>query len=160
MNEELTKHDDSIVQAHFIIGKYYYSQDAKGNYNIYGDSISLWITSPISGFVTELKSPIVSPNSWINSYTQQNGDITTETITVIGKATVETGMGAFETYKIRTDSTVTSATGETDVSTEVDYVVPSIGPIKTTISDQFTDATGAVTTSQFTLVASTTNIAF
>jgi len=138
----------------------YYSQDATGNYNIYGDSTSLWVTSPVSGFVTGLRSPIVSPDSWINSYTQQNGDVTSDTITVIGKATVTTGLGTFETFKIQTDSTVTLAAGGTDVFTEVDYVVPSIGPIKLTISGQSTDAFGAVSTSQFTLIASTTNIAF
>jgi len=90
-------------------GLTYYSQDAIGNYSVYGDSTSLWITSPVSGFVTVVKSPITSPDSWINSYTQQNGDLTTDTITVIGKATVATGMGTFETYKIQTDSTVTLA---------------------------------------------------
>jgi len=141
-------------------GMTYYGQDATGNYNVYGDSTSLWITSPISGFVTGIKSPIASPSSWINSYTQQNGDVTTDTITVIGKSTVTTGMGTFETYKIQTDSTITLAAGGTDVSTEIDYVVPSIGPIKITINLQSTDALGVVTTSQFALVASTTNIAF
>ncbi len=141
-------------------GSTYYSQNAVGNYVVYGDSTSLWITSPSSGFVTSLRSPIVSPDSWINSYVQQNGDATTETITVIGKVVVATGMGRFETYKVQRDATVQLAAGGTDVSTEIDYIVPSIGPVKITINSQSTDAFGAVSTSQLTLVANTTNIAF
>ena len=138
----------------------YYSQDATGNFNTYGDSTPGWITIPATGFVTDIKSPIVAPNSWINSYTQQNGDVTSDTITVIGKATVATGMGTFETFKYQVDSTVTLAAGGSDVATTIEYIVPSIGPVKETINLQSTDAFGAVTTSQFTLVANTTNIAF
>jgi len=140
--------------------KSYYSQDLSGNFNLYGDSTSLWITSPVSGFVTNLKSPILFPNSWVNSYTQQNGDITVETIKVIGKVVVATGMGTFETYKIQTDSIKTLAAGGTDTLTEINYVVPSIGSIKITRNLQVIDALGTITTSKFNLVANTTSIAF
>ena len=141
-------------------GSSFYSQDATGNFNIYGNPIGFWITTPASGFVTSLKSPIVSPDSWVNVYIQQNGDMTNATITVLGKATVTTGMGTFQTYMIQTVSTVTRVAGGVDVRTEIDYVVPRIGPIKLTTHLQSKDAAGAVTTSQFTLIASTTNIAF
>jgi len=141
-------------------GSSFYSQDATGNFNIYGDSIGFWITTPATGFVTGVKSPIVSPDSWVNFYIQQNGDKTNATVTVLGNATVTTGMGTFQTYMIQTVSTVTRVAGGVDVSNEIDYVVPRIGPIKVTTHLQSTDAAGAVTTSQFTLIASTTNIAF
>jgi len=69
-------------------------------------------------------------------------------------------MGTFETFQIETSSTTTLAAGGTDVSTQTEYVVPSIGPVKLVFNLTSTDAFGAITTSQFTLVASTTNIAF
>ncbi|MDX8405917.1 MAG: hypothetical protein R8K50_07175 [Mariprofundus sp.] len=138
----------------------YFSQTATGTMNTYGDSVSGWITVPAAGFVPGVKSPITSPASWVNNYTQQNGDVTVDTETVIGKATVATGMGSFETYQYSLASTVTLAAGGTDVVTQTTYVVPSIGPVKFVINLTSTDAFGAVTTSQFTLIASTTNIAF
>ncbi|MDQ6975017.1 MAG: hypothetical protein Q9M22_00470 [Mariprofundaceae bacterium] len=138
----------------------YYAQDALGNFNVYGNAQSLWIISPASGFVTRLKSPIFSPNTWTNSYTQQNGDVTVATIRIIGKTIVTTGMGTFETYKIQTDSTTTWAAGGTDVFMKIDYVVPSIGPIKIVKDTQTTDAAGTLSRRQYTLIASTTNIAF
>jgi len=138
----------------------YFSQTASGTMNSYGDSISGWITAPVAGFVPDVISPIVSPASWVNNYTQQNGDVTAETVTVAGKATVTTGMGVFETYQYTLASTATLAAGGTDVVTQTSYVVPSIGPVKFVINITSTDAFGAVTTSQFTLIASTTNIAF
>jgi len=102
----------------------------------------------------------MTPNSWINTYTQQNGDVTSNQISAIGKVNVTTGMGVFEAFKYQSNSTATLAAGGTRVSTTVTYVVPAIGPIKITINQTATDAVGSVTTSQFTLTASTTNIPF
>jgi len=138
----------------------YFSQDASGTMNSHGDSLAGWITAPAVGFVATVVSPIVSPSSWVDTYTQQNGDVTTDTVTVIGRATIATGMGSFETYEYRTASTTVLAAGGADVSTQTTYVVPTIGPLKFVINTTSTDAFGAVTTSQFTLTASTTNIAF
>ena len=138
----------------------YFSQSSTGTKNTYGASAAGWITVPASGFVPTLISPITTPNSWINTYTQQNGDITSDQISVVGKVNVTTAMGVFEAFKYQSNSTVTLAAGGTRVSTTVTYVVPAIGPIKTTINETSTDAFGAVTTSQFTLTASTTNIPF
>jgi len=141
-------------------GLTYFSQDAYGSINKYGDSMSLWITSPASGFITSFKSPFNSPYSWINTYTQQNGDKSSDSKLIVGKATATTGMGTFEVYQVQTDSTTTLAAGGSDISTETDYFVPSIGMVKIVLNATSTDAFGIVTTSKFTLVASTTNIAF
>jgi len=141
-------------------GSEYFSQTVTGTKNTYGNSTAGWITTPASGFVPTLVSPITTPNSWVNTYTQQNGDTTTDQISAIGKTTITTGMGAFETFKYQTNSTTTLAAGGTRVSTTVTYVVPAIGPIKMTINQTATDAIGTVTTSQFMLTASTTNIPF
>jgi len=138
----------------------YFSQTASGTMNIYGDSASGWITVPVTGFVPSLVSPIIAPASWVNNYTQQNGDITAETITVVGKTTVTTGLGVFEAYQYISASTVTLVAGGTDVVTETSYVVPSIGPVKIVLDTASTDAAGAVMTTHFVLEASTTNIAF
>lgn len=140
--------------------QYYFSQTASGTMNVYGDPVSGWITTPASGFVPSTISPISSPSSWVNNYTQQNGDTTNETISVPGRAVVSTGMGSFETYKITTSSTINYAAGGTDVTNETDYVVPSIGPVKIVINTTSTDAAGAVTTLSITLTATTTNIPF
>jgi len=141
-------------------GSEYFSQTGSGTKNTYGTSTAGWITAPASGFVPTIISPIITPNSWINTFTQQNGDVTTSQISAIGKTNVTTGMGVFETFKYQANSTTTLAAGGTRVSTTVTYVVPAIGPIKMTINQTATDAFGAVSTSQFTLTASTTNIPF
>jgi len=141
-------------------GSEYFSQAAGGSKNTYGTSAAGWITTPVSGFVPSLISPIITPNSWINTYTQQNGDVTSNQISAIGKVNVATGMGVFEAFKYQSNSTVTLAAGGTRVSTTVTYVVPAIGPIKTVINQTATDVVGTVTGSQFTLTASTTNIPF
>ena len=141
-------------------GSEYFSQTATGTKNTYGNSAAGWIATPTSGFVPTLVSPIITPNSWVITYTQQNGDTTTDQISAIGKTTITTGMGAFETFKYQSNSTTTLAAGGTRISTTVTYVVPAIGPVKMTINQTSTDAAGTVTTSQLTLTASTTNIPF
>jgi len=141
-------------------GSEYFSQTASGTKNTYGTSAAGWITQPASGFVPTIISPIITPNSWANTFTQQNGDVTTSQISAIGKVNVTTGMGVFETFKYQANSTTTLAAGGSRVSTTITYVVPAIGPVKMTINQTTTDALGAVSTSQFTLTASTTNIPF
>jgi len=141
-------------------GSEYFSQTISGTKNTYGNSTSGWITVPASGFVPTLISPIIAPASWVNTYTQQNGDMTSSQISLIGKTNVTTGMGVFETYKYQVSSTVTLAAGGTRTSTTTTYVVPAIGPIKTVINITSTNAAGVITTSRFTLTASTTNIPF
>ena len=148
-----------------IISNSYFSQDVSGNYNLYGDdsgvnAASNWIVTPVSGFVTQMKSPISFPSTWSNLYTLQNGDKITENITVLGKATITIGLGSFETYKVQFDTSTTFALGGTDISKETDYIVPSIGLVKSSSKTTSTDAAGVITTSNFNLVASTTNIAF
>jgi len=141
-------------------GSEYFSQTGSGAKNTYGNSAAGWITLPASGFVPTIISPIITPNSWAITFTQQNGDTTTSQISAIGKVNVTTGMGVFETFKYQTNSTTTLAAGGSRVSTTTTYVVPAIGPVKMTINQTATDALGAVSTSQFTLTASTTNIPF
>jgi len=148
-----------------ITANRYFNQDVLGNYNLYGDdsgvnAASNWITTPVSGFVTQMKSPISFPSTWSNLYTLQNGDKVTENITVLGKTTITIGLGSFETYKIQWNTSTTFALGGTDISKETDYVVPSIGLVKSSSTTNSTDAAGVITTSKFNLVASTTNIAF
>ncbi len=143
----------------------YFSQDVLGNYNLYGDNsganaASNWITTPASGFVTQMKSPISFPSTWNNSYTLQNGDKITENTTVLGKATITIGLGSFETYKVQFDTSTAFALGGTNISKETDYIVPSIGLIQSSGTTTSTDAVGVVTTSNMNLVVSTTNIAF
>jgi len=141
-------------------GSEYFSQTGSGSKNTYGNSTAGWITSPASGFVPTIISPIITPNIWNSTFTQQNGDITTRQISAIGRVNVTTGMGVFETFQYQANSTTTLAAGGRRVSTSITYVVPAIGPIKITINQTATDALGAVSTSQFTLTASTTNILF
>jgi len=144
----------------FINGSEYFSQTASGAKNTYGNSTAGWITQPASGFVPTIISPIITPNRWAITFTQQNGDTTTSQISAIGKVNITTGMGVFETFKYQTNSTTMLAAGGSRVSTTITYVVPAIGPVKMTINQTATDALGAVSTSQFTLTASTTNIPF
>jgi len=141
-------------------GSEYFRQSPTGTKNTYGNSVSGWITVPASGFVPTIISPIVAPASWLNTFTQQNGDVTSSRISVIGKANIATGMGVFETYQYQSISTMTLAAGGTRASTTTSYVVPAIGPLKMTINITATSAAGAITTSQFTLTAITTNIPF
>jgi len=143
------------------IGTDYFSQTATGTKNVYGTLASGWITTPASGFVTTLLSPIILPSSWNVTYTQQNGDVTSSRVSVVSKANVITGMGTFEAFKYQTDTTTALAVGGKLTSTVFTYVVPAIGPIMTEMNLTVTNALGAVTSGvQMTLTASTTNIPF
>jgi len=138
----------------------YVSQGATGTLFLHGNSAGGWVTAPASGFVTSLTSPVIAPASWTNSYTLQNGDITSDTITVIGRATVSTGLGSFETFQIQTTGTTTLAAGGSYQYTTTSYIVPGIGTLKIAIAQTVTDSLGAITTLSLTLSASTTNIAY
>jgi hypothetical protein len=138
----------------------YVSQDATGTFFLYGKSAGGWITIPVSGFITSLSSPIIAPASRTNNYTLQNGDTTSDTITVIGRATVSTGLGSFETFQIQTTGTTTFAAGGSYQYTSTSYIVPGIGTVKLTISGTITNSLGAVSTQTLTLSATTTNIAY
>jgi len=138
----------------------YVSQDAGGSLFLHGNSTGGWITTPASGFVPGLISPIVAPASWANIYTLQNGDSISDTVTVTGRATVSTGLGSFETFQVQTTGTTTLAAGGSYQYTSTSYIVPSIGTVKLTIAETITNNLGAVTTLSLTLSASTTNIAY
>ncbi len=138
----------------------YLSQDATGTLFKHGDSVSGWITTPTKGFVTAMPSPVISPYSWVNTFTNQNGDSTTETISIGGPVVVTTGAGTFDCYTFTTDSTQTLAAGGKNVASQVSYIVPDIGTVKTALTLTKTAASGAVTSSQFTLNMSGTNIAY
>jgi len=138
----------------------YVSQDASGTLFMHGTSAGGWITTPASGFITSLSSPIIAPASWTNNHTLQNGDTTSDRVTVIGRATVSTGLGSFETFQIQTTGTTTLAAGGSYQYTSTSYIVPGIGTLKLVIAQTVTDSLGAITTLSLTLSASTTNIAY
>lgn len=138
----------------------YVSQDAIGTLYVHGKSAGGWITMPASGFITSLSSPIIAPASWTNNYTLQNGDTTSDTITVIGRSTVSTGLGSFETFQVQTTGTTTIAAGGSYQYTQNAYIVPGIGTVKMAIAQTVTDNLGVVSTLSINLNASTTNIAY
>ena len=138
----------------------YISQDASGTIFTHGDSASGWITNPATGFITSMISPVVSPYSWVQTFTYQNGDTTTETISVGGPVAVTTGVGTFDSYTYTIDATTILGAGGKRVSSQISYVVPDIGTVKMVITLTQTAANGSVTTSKFNLSMSATNIAY
>ncbi len=138
----------------------YFQQTSTGSLKGYGGVEAGWITSPTSGFVVNMASPVVSPSSWINTFTQQNGDITTIQGTVISRVTVATGLGSFEAFQVQQNGTITRAVGGGVQSSQTDYIVPGIGPVKRVSNATVTDVAGAVSTVQITMSMATTNIGF
>ncbi len=120
----------------------YFDQLANGTFRFWGDRLSRWITSPIAGNVTRLFSPIVIGNTWQHTYILQGGEKTIETITVNAKVVITIPLGTFETIKITTaqdrqsKANVNASYTSFEKDTKIDYIVPSIGIIKTTYMRQ------------------------
>ncbi|MDX8413971.1 MAG: hypothetical protein R8J85_07775 [Mariprofundales bacterium] len=138
----------------------YTSQDATGTIFEHGDSTSGWVTIPNSGMITSMVSPIVSPYTWVRTATFQNGDTTTATISVGGPVAVTTPLGTFDSYSYTMDVILNASSGSKTTGSEVAYVVPDIGLVKSNVTLTITAANGTVSTSQMNLSLSATNIAY
>ncbi|MDX8389394.1 MAG: hypothetical protein R8M38_02790 [Mariprofundaceae bacterium] len=136
------------------------SQDSSGTIYIHGDSESGWITSPVSGKVPGLKSPIVINDNWLTNVTYQNGDLTNTQYSIEGTTFVSTPLGSFEAYDIKAVISTTKAAGGRVTEIQHRYVVPGIGSVKLTSELTITDSTESVSQINNTLLISTTNISF
>ncbi|MDX8393602.1 MAG: hypothetical protein R8K21_03345 [Mariprofundales bacterium] len=140
--------------------KNYYEQDANGNIFYYGDDISGWITTPAMGFVTDIKSPIITADSWIINFTQKDGTNVSGQISVQSIVTINIPLGSFESYKLVGNAKINNPDGSTDTCITTNYIVPSIGIIRSDQTCTSIDAIGAVTSDNTIMQAITTNIGF
>jgi len=138
----------------------YTSQDATGTTFEHGDSTSGWITIPTTGLITSIISPVVSPYTWVRTATFQNGDTSTETISIGGPVAVTTPLGTFDSYSYTIDFILNTTSGNKTTGSEVSYLVPDIGLVKSHVTLTTTAANGTVSTTQMNLSLSATNIVY
>lgn len=113
----------------------YFDQDGAGNSYTYGEgdgSTDKWITSPASGYVLDVKSPVSIGDNYSHTVTYSNGDTETFSATVIGKEYVATGIANYESYKATMTQTTNYASGTytKEVITGTVWVVPGLEMVK------------------------------
>jgi hypothetical protein len=113
----------------------YFDQDGAGNSYTYGEgdgSTDKWITSPTSGYILDVKSPVSIGDNYSRNVTYSNGDTQTFSATVIGKEYVTTDVANYESYKATMTETTNYASGSItkEVLTGTVWMVPGITLVK------------------------------
>ncbi len=143
----------------------YFTQDGSGNYYTYGlgdGSTDHWITSPLSGYVKDMASPMAVGDSLSYNVTYDNGDSESVSYVVVAKEYVYTGIANYESYRVNVTLTYNYASGTITKGEQVTtaWVVPGLDIVKENDTLKYYTGSTIIQTLDLTTTLSATNITY